>query len=515
MEAGRWINGKAPSLSALVVLILIIAAGLRFHELGVESYWLDEVTMARLAQGTPQSILSAFPGRPPLFPLIAHYWTQLFDVSETAARLLSVFAGIISVSLIYRIGRALFGSQIGLISALLMTVSSFQIYYSQELRYYSLTLLFVLFMFFFYIRALKGGRWRDFILFALSATLVVYAHPTGIYVLPVPGLFFLARWQRYRELRWRWFWSHALLVLATAPIVMPRLADTLGIAEIGAASNDEDGLRWLTAPSLLAPFGTLLRFLFLQLNHLNLVSFGGTLAFVAVCLLGYRRYAEQESWPSRFRNLSGDLRRLWRTRREALLLVGCWLVVPLLIPWILSKVVWPPVYLDRYVIAAAPAFYLLLAASLVVMNRLAPRFITHSALILLMGAALYQYYERAIKEQWREAAAYVAANAGEGDSIGIAFENYPEHKSAAHGSFYWYYPGDPAECYLDLKLDNGALIEQMAACAGGDTIWLVIHGDNPQRMEDLSAGGDEVIELVEANRFVGVSIYLFRLKEAS
>jgi len=57
-----------------------------------------------------------------------------FDRSEAALRSLSLLAGLISIYLLYLLGRALLGAGVGLISAALLALSPFALYYSQEAR---------------------------------------------------------------------------------------------------------------------------------------------------------------------------------------------------------------------------------------------------------------------------------------------------------------------------------------------------------------------------------------------
>jgi uncharacterized membrane protein len=87
-----------------------------------------------------------------------HFWMLLFGQSEIAVRALSACLGIISVLLIYKVGRELYNRKIGLIASLLMTISTFAIYSSQEARQYSLLLLLTLLSFLFFIRIIKADK---------------------------------------------------------------------------------------------------------------------------------------------------------------------------------------------------------------------------------------------------------------------------------------------------------------------------------------------------------------------
>lgn len=121
-------------------LILLLAAGLRFHRIDAQSLWYDEGNSARIAERSIQLILEGAAGdiHPPLYYLVLSLWRGVFGASETALRGLSAVAGIGLVGLAWWLGRRLFGIRAGLAAAALLAVSPFAVYYSQEARMYAL-----------------------------------------------------------------------------------------------------------------------------------------------------------------------------------------------------------------------------------------------------------------------------------------------------------------------------------------------------------------------------------------
>lgn len=116
-------------------LILFLATGLYLYQLGTESLWIDEFlsihkneTGANLPPGNLER---------PFYFLILYAWMQL-STSITWLRGLSVIFGLLSIFLIYLLGRKLAGEKIGLISALLLTLSPLFINHAQEVRMYTL-----------------------------------------------------------------------------------------------------------------------------------------------------------------------------------------------------------------------------------------------------------------------------------------------------------------------------------------------------------------------------------------
>lgn len=143
---------------ALIVAVLLLAAFLRFHELGVQSFWNDEGNSARIVERTPALIVEAAAGdiHPPLYYLLLAGWRLLTGFSEFALRSFSALCGLATVALTFALGRRLFDAAVGVLGALIVALHAFQVTYSQEARMYAL------------MAALAAGsmyafiRWLDF-----------------------------------------------------------------------------------------------------------------------------------------------------------------------------------------------------------------------------------------------------------------------------------------------------------------------------------------------------------------
>ncbi|NLF02913.1 MAG: hypothetical protein GX601_18270 [Anaerolineales bacterium] len=78
---------------------------------------------------------------PPLYYVCLHIWRSLAGEGEFSLRFLSVILSLLTVPLIYRLGRILGGSETGFLAALLLTISRFSIWWAQEIRMYALAAL--------------------------------------------------------------------------------------------------------------------------------------------------------------------------------------------------------------------------------------------------------------------------------------------------------------------------------------------------------------------------------------
>lgn len=88
----------------------------------------------------------------PLYPILLHIWAKIFSFSDFSLRLFSAICGILSVLGAYLAGKELKSSDTGLLCAAIFAINSFLIYYSQEVRMYSLLTLLSVFFTYFTIR---------------------------------------------------------------------------------------------------------------------------------------------------------------------------------------------------------------------------------------------------------------------------------------------------------------------------------------------------------------------------
>lgn len=126
----------------MIYLILFFGLILRLILLG-QSFWLDEAISAITASKPFPYQIFGITGdfQPPLYYVILHLWMKSGLTAEWFLRIPSVGFGLLSVYFLYALVRQLLGKNTALKAAMLLAGSQFQIYYSQELRMYSLLCL--------------------------------------------------------------------------------------------------------------------------------------------------------------------------------------------------------------------------------------------------------------------------------------------------------------------------------------------------------------------------------------
>ncbi len=127
---------------SLVALAAIAAVGLalRLWRLGEQSFWYDEAQTLFVAR-FPYAEIVQRAYRPPLYHFLLHIWSALVPGSEFALRLPSALFGAAVPLLTYLVAARLYSRRAGLVAAALAAISPTLVFYSQELRMYSLMAL--------------------------------------------------------------------------------------------------------------------------------------------------------------------------------------------------------------------------------------------------------------------------------------------------------------------------------------------------------------------------------------
>ena len=110
----------------VLLLFVLLAVGLRFYDLGTESFWFDEVWTADWARQPLGAIWQIIN---PLPYAVIQLLLRLGD-SEFVLRFASAVAGILTVPVVFIMGRTLFGRREGLIAAALVASSLYAVYHS-------------------------------------------------------------------------------------------------------------------------------------------------------------------------------------------------------------------------------------------------------------------------------------------------------------------------------------------------------------------------------------------------
>lgn len=204
--------------------ILLVAAWLRIHALGQQSLWYDEGNSLRLAQRAIPDLIEAASRdiHPPAYYLMLKGWLVLTGDSEFALRMLSALAGMLTVACTMVLGQRLFSRSAGLMSAAIVAVNTFSIYYGQETRMYAMLQLASAASMWLFVRWLSRPRWSRAWPLTLVNAAGLYIQYWFPWVMIAQGIMLLA-W-----LVWRWRGATRVPASAVAATVPTGRAVLLG-----------------------------------------------------------------------------------------------------------------------------------------------------------------------------------------------------------------------------------------------------------------------------------------------
>ena len=365
---------RSGSLALDMALVAGVALVLGLIRLGSPSFWVDETFTARAVHYSPTEYVNEYHG---VYYMLLKPWVAVAGSSEWALRFPSVVGTMLACGLLVLLGRRLLDRRAALAAGLLLAVSPFMIQWSQQARGYTFAVAAAVLATLLLLRAFeRGSRW-SWALYGLAFTVVVLWHPVcGVLLAPAHGVLILQRRDR--------FLPHGLL----AAVVVGALAVPWAAVVAMRSTGEGAAMNWLKFPSAeTAAWGLI--------DVSGAFGIGLLLALVGLVLL------------------------LRSGRSELAVWAGMWALAPFPLALLIS--IGRPIYLDRYLIVAAPAFALLAGVALV---SLAPR--PRAVGVVAVAAAscvgLALWYSSAVDggwrgEDWRNAVAMVLERRGEVDAV--------------------------------------------------------------------------------------------------
>lgn len=115
----------------------------------------------------------------PLYYFYLKFWMHLFNDSDLSLRWSSVFVGTLSIISMYFVGKQYKNYKLGILCAAFSALSGFLIYFSQEVRLYSLLFLLSSINLFVWLKLSTEQSKKNFIYFGLINFLIIVTHTLG------------------------------------------------------------------------------------------------------------------------------------------------------------------------------------------------------------------------------------------------------------------------------------------------------------------------------------------------
>lgn len=151
--------------------------------------WLSQKDLAWSALRT------AADEHPPLHYWLLHFWNFVAGTDAFAGRFVSLCFGVLTIALLYRIGKKVGGAWLGALAALFLAVARFDIWWSQDIKNYTPSIFFAFAAVWFAMQILDfrfTKAMRNLILgYALCAALALWTHYLAALVLIALNLYAL------------------------------------------------------------------------------------------------------------------------------------------------------------------------------------------------------------------------------------------------------------------------------------------------------------------------------------
>ncbi len=395
-------NSLAPALGLGVILLAFL---LRIYRLGDQNIWWDEGWTIWMGQQSLRDIALRTAGdeHPPLHYWLMHFWNDLAGTQAFSGRLLSAFFGVLTIAVLYRLARWSGGPRLGALAALLLALARFHVWWSQDIKNYTLSGFFGLASAWFTLRlfhtssAGRRGLWAGYV---AASALALYSHYLAALIFLASNLFaalqLLLLWRRQVNplplfLRW------SLAQLAALALFAPWLWLYL-----------KNAATWSAAPA--SDFGFFLRltatvFSVGVISHIERYA-PAVLFLLALAALG-------ASWSARAAG-----------RKPAAALLGLIVVgLPPLLIYVLSltpAAFFAPKIQPRYLLIFLPGYVLLIGLGLLRLARFA-RWLglaaLTAALIVQIGSLADYYRGRRLSDEYFTLVNTINLLARPGDSI--------------------------------------------------------------------------------------------------
>jgi uncharacterized membrane protein len=372
-----------------LLLIILFAVALRLYNLDYQSLWIDEIASMNGTEPelTAQAVINYSVGdQPPAFFLMLHEWFKIFPFTDFSGRLFALVIGIPGIVTVFFLGKEIKDNRTGLVSALITSINYQHIFYSQEVRFYTLLFFLSSLSYLFFLRAAKSARVLDFVVYTLSTTGLLYTHYYGLVVFASQGVLFVLLCFFYPVTRR--FVSLAIgSAILTTLFILPWIPVFFSDAQVSKF--------WIPAE----PFYFPIRYFYLYFK--DVVS---SIIFATIILFYfYKLYKKVKS--------EGYL------KLHDFILTG-WAFLSFLIPVVYSLIRTPMLQV-RYTLIALPALIVMISLGL---SSLAPRMqkvliMTVFCTSLFSLIVIEQYYSRPLKEDWRSLVKNIIAKSTATDVI--------------------------------------------------------------------------------------------------
>lgn len=397
---------------------IAVATLLRAWNLDYLSLRLDEAQSVWQASHTTKFIFEYMVKNVhlPLHNTLLHFWIRLFGTSAFSVRFMSLIPGVLSIPALYFLSKELIGKNKSYLTVAIGVFSPIWVWYSREIRMYTLLILLTTLSYLFFVKILKTGRFINYLFYILVNILGIYTHYFFSLVLVVQAMYFVLS-MKYLSLRFLQenYIKKLFMLIFSAVAVFGAFAPWLSTLIQGYGSGS-------LAPILAkpTPFNILLSYFEFTNGFLPdsatsiLISMWPIVILIAFIFLTKR---QDPFTPGLYLALLGS-------------------TVPIILVYSASILI-KPMYLTRYVITVTPMYYILLSWYFGELVKSTKIIFSSAFFTLLFVSLLIQGFhpDNPVRENYKEAVAFLHENTTFRDVIVVSppYTIYP---------FNYYYHGE-------------------------------------------------------------------------
>ena len=212
-----------------IIIILGLAFGLRLIAIN-QSLWLDEAISANVAKMPIGEIVKNFSihdFHPPVYYWFLNIWNNIFGSEVVFSRVSSILFSLITVYFVYLIGKKIKNKKIGILAAFFLAINPLFVFYSQELRMYSMATMWLTIGFYFFIK-IKNKKYqtKDLVIFNLMMALAFGTFYGSIFLIASFAIYFLIKKE------WKLFWLTNIGIVIAIIILSPLLLTQIKNSQI-------------------------------------------------------------------------------------------------------------------------------------------------------------------------------------------------------------------------------------------------------------------------------------------
>lgn len=394
----------------IFILIIALAAVLRFYNITAISLWHDEAFSALLIKYSWNEMIYriGLDVHPAFYYIILKLWYYVFGDSLLSLRGFSAFGGVLTVWGVYFLTKEVFNrKRLALLAALFVAINPFQIAYGGEARMYTFGTFLIVFASYFLIKALNSSNlkhWFYYALFLAASFHIHYYLLFSIFAHIVYAFFFFVKKNGASAKKWlkdRNLFSFIGAFFFSGILFLPWLSWFL------YQIRQVEEQYWIPKMTFLSVPGTFYK----------MITSGDIYQFI----LGQDPAFEKYKYVAAFFFAVGILAIIYflvKIRSFQKWLIFFMLLIPFLLA--ISMSLKTSVYLDRYFVFASVFYLIILSAAIFcIPNKKIAVLLTLIFLIASCGSFIYNWKILNIKNKpgMGGAAKYISENAKRNDKI--------------------------------------------------------------------------------------------------